>query len=72
LGFLIITLGTAEILVNGVIPQFSFLLLGKPFNDFFKLVLDLTNLLVMLVMVYAVFRRIKIKPNLIPMNWMQR
>ena len=68
-GFLVITVGTAEILINGIIPQFSFALLGAPINTAFKAALDLTNGIVMLVIVYAVYRRVVRKPNLIPMNW---
>ncbi|MBW2731026.1 MAG: (Fe-S)-binding protein [Deltaproteobacteria bacterium] len=68
-GFLIIAVGTLEILLNGVIPAFSFELLGKPFNAAFKFVLDITNFAVMGVILYAVYRRVVLKPSLIPMNW---
>lgn len=68
-GFLVITLGTAEILLNGVIPAFSFQLFGKTFNAGFKMLLDVTNLLVLGVIGYSVYRRVKLKPNLIPMNF---
>lgn len=68
-GFLVITVGTIEILVNGVIPSFSYALLGDPVNRAFKAALDLTNGIVLLVIGFAFYRRIVRRPNLIPMNF---
>lgn len=68
-GFLIITVGSLEIIINGVFPAFSFAVFGDWFNTGFKALFDVTNFLVLLVIVYAYGRRIFYKPRLIPMNW---
>jgi Fe-S oxidoreductase len=68
-GFLVITVGTVEILINGAIPAFSYEVLGATPNKVFKAALDLTNAAVLLVIGYSFYRRIVRKPNLIPMNF---
>ena len=67
-GFLVITVGTIEIIVNGLVPGVSFALLGDAFNGAFKGVLDITNALVLFAVGYAVYRRIFKTPKLIPMS----
>ncbi len=67
-GFLAVTLGTTELLVNGVVPAFSFSFLGAPIYHGLRLVVDLFNLLVLLMVGYAYFRRIVLKPRLIPLS----
>lgn len=68
-GFMIITLGTVETLVAGVWPGFSFALITPDFiYPWIKWAIDLMNLLVLLMVIYAIFRRVVIKPRLIPMN----
>lgn len=67
-GFLIIVVGTIEILINGIFPAFSFQLFGNGFNAAFKAILDVTNFIVLLIILYAFFRRIVLRPNLIPMS----
>jgi Fe-S oxidoreductase len=64
-GFLIITLGTSELLIGGLVPSFSFELFGHTINSTFKAILDGTNGVVLLIMLYAFFRRIVLKPSLI-------
>jgi Fe-S oxidoreductase len=64
-GFLIITMGTTELLIGGLIPSFSYELFGHTINSAFKAVLDGTNAVVLLIMLYAFFRRIVLKPSLI-------
>jgi len=69
-GFLVITVGTAELMVKGVFPGFSYsMIMGQTLDHLFKTVLDLTNLVVLVVMGWAVFRRIVIRPKLIPMSF---
>lgn len=68
-GFLIITLGSAEVLVNGVVPAFSFELFGTTFNNIFKGALDVTNLVVLCAVIYALLRRLIKKPRLLPFNF---
>jgi ferredoxin len=68
-GFLVITLGTVETLVAGVFPSFSF---HAVLPDFIANVLTTTidafNLVVLLMVLYAVFRRVIVRPRLIPLN----
>jgi len=66
-GFLIITLGTIEFLVNGLIPAFSFALFG-PVGTVLYWSMDIFNLVVLLMLGYALFRRVVLKPKLIPMS----
>lgn len=68
-GFLIITIGTGEIMLNGVIPQFRLsLLLGDAVASGLWWLIDLLNLVVLTMIGYGFFRRIVLKPRLIPMN----
>ena len=67
-GFWVIVAGTVEILINGLIPTLSFELFGSTFNAVFKATLDVVNLVVLVMILYALFRRIVLRPNLIPMS----
>jgi Fe-S oxidoreductase len=68
-GFLIITIGTVELLVNGVVPSFSLALVmpGAAYTGL-RSVIDVFNLIVLAMVCWALFRRIVIRPRLIPMN----
>ncbi len=68
-GFLIITAGTAETLVQGVWPSFTYDWL-MPHVAFVGLKhgVDFMNAFVLLLILYSFFRRIVLKPALIPMN----
>ncbi len=77
-GFLIICVGTTEYLVQGVYPAFSYqavagAIMGASIGDMavlgFKYALDVTNLIVIGVISYSIFRRVVLKPRLIPMNF---
>ncbi|WP_428264349.1 (Fe-S)-binding protein [Haliangium sp.] len=67
-GFLVITIASAEILVNGLIPAVSLELLPAPIFLPLKLLIDVLNLAVLLIVGWSFFRRIVLKPRLIPMN----
>jgi Fe-S oxidoreductase len=68
-GFLVITVGTLEYLVMGLWPAFSYeRFIGLYPALAFKYLLDGMNALVILVMLYSNYRRIFVKPRLIPMN----
>ena len=68
-GFLIITIGTAETLVNGLFPSFSLhFLLPAALYQPLKFAIDFLNLAVLVAVSWALFRRIVIQPRLIPMN----
>ncbi|ACY16265.1 (Fe-S)-binding protein [Haliangium ochraceum] len=67
-GFLVITIASVEILVNGVIPALSLELLPEPLFMPLKVLIDVLNLLVLLIVGWAFFRRIVLQPRLIPMN----
>jgi Fe-S oxidoreductase len=67
-GFLLITVGTTEFFLNGLFPAFSFSFLGDGLYGWLKFGIDWFNLLVLLAVGYGFFRRIVLKPRLIPMN----
>jgi Fe-S oxidoreductase len=68
-GFLVITIGTIELIVRGLFPSFRLsLLIGDTLYGGLKAVTDVLDLLVLLMVLYAYFRRIVIKPRLIPIN----
>src|SRR3990167_7978882 len=66
-GFLIITVGTGEFVLNGLIPAFSFAFMG-PVATALYWSMDVFNFLVILMLLYALFRRVVLKPRLIPMS----
>ncbi len=68
-GFLVITIGTTELIVRGIFPSFHLsLIIGDTLYAGLKTVADVLNLLVLVMVLYAYFRRIVIRPRLIPMN----
>ena len=68
-GFLIITIGTTELLIAGVVPSFRLEAFVRPaIYGVLELAIDFFNLVVLAMVGYALFRRIVIKPQLIPMN----
>ncbi len=70
-GFLVVTIGTGEFLLNGLIPSFSLRaipLLGPPLAAFLYYSMDLFSLIVLLMLGYALIRRTVFKPRLIPMS----
>ncbi len=68
-GFLLITVGTVEILVSGIFPSFTLqaLLPGFLYQPLF-MGIDVMNGVVLLMVSWAVFRRVVVRPPLIPMN----
>ena len=68
-GFLIITVGTVEVLIQGLAPSFS-LSWAMPSIAYhgLKWLIDVFNLLVLLMVCWAIFRRTFVQPKLIPMN----
>ncbi len=68
-GFIVITIGTGETLVQGLVPSFSLaLLLGDTLAPALWAVMDVANLMVLLLIGFAVFRRVVLQPRLIPMS----
>ena len=68
-GFLVICLGTLEIFAQGLWPAFSWsLLLGGTLAGVLNAAVDTMNLLVLAAIGFAVFRRLFLKPRLIPMS----
>ena len=67
-GFLLITIGTVELLVAGVAPSFSLAFIGETPYRALKLLIDWMSLIVLLMIGYAFFRRLVLKPRLIPMS----
>ena len=68
-GFLIITIGTVELIVSGVVPALNFdaFLPAAAYISLHWLI-DVMNLVVLVVVGWALFRRIVVRPHLIPMN----
>ena len=71
-GFLVITIGTVEFLLqgllSGLVPGFSFRLFLGPVYPVLSWSIDLFNALVLVMIAYAYFRRIIIRPRLIPLS----
>jgi len=68
-GFLIITVGSAELFVQGVFPSFSIAgVVGAGLGHALAAIIDVFNLLVLVAIAFAVFRRMVLKPRLIPMS----
>lgn len=71
-GFIIITIGTVEFLIQGLlyglVPDFSFRLFLGPLYPVLAWSIDIFNALVLVMIAYAYFRRIVIRPRLIPLS----
>jgi Fe-S oxidoreductase len=67
-GFLVITIATIEIIVSGVLPGISLQLLPSLLYQPIYLLIDVMNLVVLLMITWAILRRTLVKPRLIPMN----
>jgi len=63
-GFVVLTAGTVEILVNGVIPSFSFgLILPAPLHALFTLSQEAFAILVLAAVSVLLYRRIVVRPK---------
>jgi Fe-S oxidoreductase len=67
-GFLIITIATVDVVVSGVLPGVSLALLPAVIYQPLYFVIDVMNLVVLTMIVWAILRRTIIKPRLIPWN----
>src|SRR5687768_405475 len=68
-GFLVITVGTLELLVQGLFPEFSLaLVLGHTAADAVNTVIEWMSVGVLAMLAFAVFRRTVLQPRLIPMS----
>jgi len=67
-GFLIITIATADVVVSGVWPGISLALLPAPIYQPLYGLIDVMNLLVLIAILWAIARRLLVKPRLIPWN----
>ncbi|HEX3477530.1 MAG TPA: heterodisulfide reductase-related iron-sulfur binding cluster [Kofleriaceae bacterium] len=67
-GFLIITIATADIVISGVWPAVSLALLPAVIYKPLYTTVDVMNLLVLAMILWAVFRRLVVRPRLIPWN----
>ncbi len=66
-GFLTITVGTIELFMNGLNPFWDFSPLGPLYHPL-KWFIDVFNLLVLFAVGFGFFRRLVVKPRLIPMS----
>jgi Fe-S oxidoreductase len=67
-GFMIITVASIEILVSGVFPSVTLELLPTWIYTPLRVLIDVFNLIVLSVVLWAFFRRIVLRPPLIPLN----
>ena len=68
-GFIFITVGTVETIVAGLFPAFSWArLLGDSAGGVLVAIIDAFSLAVLLLVGFALFRRIVLQPRLIPMS----
>ena len=67
-GFLIITIATVDIIVSGVIPGVSLTLLPEVLYQPLYALIDVINVVVLLMIMWAITRRTLVKPRLIPWN----
>ena len=67
-GFIIITIGTVEHLIEGVFHGFSFSFLG-PVYDVLVLLQEISHPLILLAVVYGITRRLVIKPKRLDSGW---
>ena len=65
-GFLIITIATADTLVNGIIPGVSLRLLPDVVYQPLYTIIDVFNGIVLLMILWSITRRLIVKPSLIP------
>jgi len=68
-GFLIIQIGAVELFIHGLWEPFNLgMVLGTTIYSGVRWVIDLSNLIVLVMIGYGFFRRIVLKPRLIPIN----
>ncbi|MGE0872022.1 MAG: (Fe-S)-binding protein [Kofleriaceae bacterium] len=67
-GFLIITIATVDILISGVFPGVSLHLLPSVIYKPLYALIDVMNLVVLAMILWAIARRTIVKPRLIPWN----
>jgi Fe-S oxidoreductase len=68
-GFLIIQIGAVETFIHGLWSPFNLgMVLGDTVYGVVRFIIDLSNLIVLVMIGYGFFRRIVLKPRLIPIN----
>jgi len=67
-GFLIVSIATVDVVVNGVFPSISLRLLPTFLYDPLYLLIDVMTLVVLMMVSWAMVRRLLVKPRLIPWN----
>lgn len=68
-GFMIITIGTVELLIQGLFPAFNLSrVLGHTLAHYTAVAIDWSNLIVLGLIAFSVFRRVVLQPRLIPMS----
>ncbi len=68
-GFIVITIGSAETIVQGLSPSFSWAaIIGETGGRALGAMIDAFSVAVLAVIVFAFFRRIVLQPRLIPMS----
>ncbi|MEZ4359786.1 MAG: (Fe-S)-binding protein [Kofleriaceae bacterium] len=65
-GFLIITIATVDLIVSGVVPQVSLRLLPDFLYTPIYVAIDVMNAVVLVMVIWAVLRRLLVRPALIP------
>ncbi len=62
-GFIIISIGTIEIMIHGIFPSFSLEFLGRKFNTALHFLQDIFYALVLLSILFFFYRRLIIRPK---------
>ncbi len=62
-GFIVLTVGTTELLIHGMVPAFSFGFLPAPLYTAYSFSQDLFGLLVIAAVAFALYRRLVIHPK---------
>ncbi len=69
-GFLVVSLATTEMLISGLVGEWFNLgvILGPHLYDLVRLAIDVANLFVLAAVLYAIFRRVVLRPPFVPLN----
>jgi Fe-S oxidoreductase len=70
-GFIIITIGTLEMIIEGFVHDFTFAFLG-PFYDYTVFIQDFLHPLVLAAVLYGLGRRLVFQPKRLPAEWAKK
>lgn len=70
-GFLVLTIATTEMLIGGLVGEWFTLgtLLGTTVYGYIRAAVDVMNFVVLCAVLYAIFRRVVLRPRFVPANF---